>query len=352
MLKIFYIIIAIVLLGFIVTVHEFGHYLVGRLTGIGVVEFAVGFGPKIIGWKRKGIQYSLRAIPLGGYCRFAGEDEENPAPNVFNNVPVWKRFLTMLAGPAMNFVLAFVSCVILLSSFYVAEYQPRISEIDPNMPAAESGLELGDIVTSINGTDISYDEEGILTLQQVFQTANLEQELEMTIDRGGEEHKLMVLPQRVVDEENGTVTYMLGISFGGRPFTIVEAVKESWSYMVDVVKLLLESLKNLFFRGEGTEDMMGTVGIISFASDLISDEKLYAVVNLLFIISLNLGIMNLLPLPALDGGRLVFLIIEGIRRKPLPPEKEGMVHAAGFLLLLAAFIFFTYQDIMRLIAGG
>ena len=129
MSKILYILIAIVMLGFIVTVHEFGHYLVGRLCGIGIVEFSVGFGPKLVGFRRKGIAYSLRLIPLGGYCAFVGEDEENPAPNAMNNQPVWKRLLTVAAGPAMNFLLAFVFCALLLSNFIVAEYQPRIAHI-------------------------------------------------------------------------------------------------------------------------------------------------------------------------------------------------------------------------------
>ena len=119
-MKILYILIAIVILGFIVTIHELGHFIVGRLCGIGVVEFSVGFGPKIFGFRRKDTLYSLRAIPLGGYCKFVGEDEENPAPNAMNNASVWKRMLTVFAGPAMNFILAFVFCVILLAGFYVA----------------------------------------------------------------------------------------------------------------------------------------------------------------------------------------------------------------------------------------
>ena len=128
-MQILYILLAIFMLGFIVTVHEFGHYIVGRLCGIGIVEFSIGMGPKLLGFKKKDIQYSLRLIPIGGFCAFVGEDEENPAPNAMNNQPVWKRFLTVLAGPAMNFVLAFLFCAILLSSFIVADYQPRIVNV-------------------------------------------------------------------------------------------------------------------------------------------------------------------------------------------------------------------------------
>ena len=351
-MKILYILIAIVILGFIVTIHELGHFIVGRLCGIGVVEFSVGFGPKIFGFRRKDTLYSLRVIPLGGYCKFVGEDEENPAPNAMNNASVWKRMLTVFAGPAMNFILAFVFCVILLAGFYVAEYLPVVSYIEPGLPAASCGLELGDKITAVNGVEIEYSQNGILTLQETLQGSDLSAPITMTIDRAGVSHEITATLQEVINEEAGTVSYVLGVSFGARSYTFGEAIANAFDYTVYAVETMVDGLKNLIFKGEGTEEVMGTVGIISFMSDLVYDEKLYAVVNLIFIISLNLGIMNLLPLPALDGGRLVFLFIEAIRRKPLPPEKEGLVHGIGMLLLLAVFVLITYQDIMRLIAGG
>ena len=350
-MKVFYILIAIVILGFIVTIHELGHFIVGRLCGIGVVEFSVGFGPKIIGFRRKETDYSLRAIPLGGYCKFVGEDEDNSAPNAMNNAPVWKRMLTVFAGPGMNFILAFVFCVILLAGFYVAEYLPVVSHIEPDLPAASCGLETGDIITAVNGVEIAYSQEGILTLQETLRASDLTAPIVMTIERNGETKNLSARLQEVVDEEAGTVSYVLGVSFGARGFTVGEALANAFDYTIYAVETMVDGIKNLIFKGEGADEVMGTVGIISFMSDLVYDEKLYAVVNLIFIISLNLGIMNLLPLPALDGGRLIFLIIEAIRGKPLPPEKEGLVHGIGMLLLLAVFVLITYQDIVRLIAG-
>ena len=351
-MKVFYILIAIIILSFIVVIHELGHFIVGRLCGIGVVEFSVGFGPKLFGFRRKETDYSLRAIPLGGYCRFVGDDEEEQSrPDAMNNASVWKRMLTVLAGPAMNFILAFVFCVILLAGFYVAEYLPVVSQIEPNLPAASCGLETGDIITAINGVEIAYSQEGILTLQETLRASDLTAPIVMTIDRNGETKNLSARLQEIVDEEAGTVSYVLGVSFGARGFTIGEALANAFDYTIDAIETLVDGIKNLIFKGEGADEVMGTVGIISFMSDLVYDERLYAVVNLIFIISLNLGIMNLLPLPALDGGRLIFLIIEAIRRKPLPPEKEGLVHGIGMLLLLAVFVLITYQDIVRLIAG-
>ena len=352
MSRILYILIAIVMLGFIVTVHEFGHYLVGRLCGIGIVEFSVGFGPKLVGFKRKGIAYSLRLIPLGGYCAFVGEDEENPAPNAMNNQPVWKRLLTVAAGPAMNFVLAFTFCAILLSSFIIAEYQPRVAYIYENTPAAAGTLEIGDVIVEINGTPISYDGEGVASAREVISSADLNAPLSLVVERGGERVSMELQPQRIVDEETGEVRYQLGIAFGGRTYRFGEALGRSMSYMVEFTGEMLRSLKDLLFHGTGVEDMMGPVGIISFVSDQVSSQKLYAVVNLTFFLSLDIGIMNLLPLPSLDGGRLIFLIIEAIRRKPIPPEKEGMVHAIGLGLLLMLFVFITYKDILRLFTGG
>ncbi len=351
MSKLLYILIAIVMLGFIVTVHEFGHYLVGRLCGIGIVEFSVGFGPKLFGFRRKDIDYSLRLIPLGGYCAFVGEDGENPAPNAMNNQPVWKRFLTVAAGPAMNFVLAFAFCTILLSNFIIAEYLPRIDLVYPDTPAAACGIETGDVVTAVNGTPVSFDEVGMESARQIIQSCDPLQPIELSIERDGQARTLQVTPAAVTDEASGQASYQIGIAFGGRTYRFGEALGRSCGYMVEFTGEMLKALRDLVFHGSGVNDMMGPVGIISFVSDQISSEKLYAVVNLIFFLSLNVGIMNLLPLPALDGGRLVFLIVEGIRRKPVPPEKEGLIHAVGMCLLMMLILFITYKDVLRLIAG-
>ena len=330
MLKILYILAAICILGVIVVVHEFGHYLVGRLCGIGVVEFAVGMGPKLFGWKRKGIQYSVRLIPLGGFCKFVGEDEAHPAPNAMNNAKVWKRFLTVAAGPVMNFVFAYVVAVVLLANYMTASLLPKIDAVVENTPAYAAGFQAGDETTALN----------------------------FTLNRNGETVETQVTPALVdvesVDENgNATVTQALqiGIQFSSRTYTFTEAVPEAGRFMLDVTKMMLTTLKNLVFKGEGVKEVSGPVGIISFVSGQVK-EGWYMILYIVFLISLNLGIMNLLPLPALDGGRLVFLIVEGIRRRPVPPEKEGMVHAIGFLLLLVLIGLVTYQDIARLITGG
>ena len=346
-----YVLLAIVMLGIIVTVHEFGHYTVGRLCGIGIVEFSVGFGPRLFGWERKGIKYSLRAIPLGGYCAFVGEDERNDDPRAMNNQPVWKRFLTVLAGPFMNFVLAFVVCAIMLQGYFIAETYPVVDQVMAEMPAEEAGLLPGDRIVEVNGVSLTNNSQGVSTMISTIQSSDLSQPIRLTVERDGEQKAFSMTAVPVTDEEGNATRYQIGIVFSSRTFTFFESLKEAGGYMVDTTAQMLDSLKNLVFKGEGLEDTAGTVGIIAVVAQQ-AREGAYMVLWLMFIISLNLGIMNLLPIPALDGGRLLFLIVEAIRRKPIPPEKEGLVHGIGMVLILGLFVVLTYHDIVKLISGG
>lgn len=352
MLRILYVLIAILMLGFIVVIHEFGHYLVGRLCGIGVVEFSIGMGPKLFSFRRKDIEYSLRAIPIGGYCIFEGEDANDDKPRAMNNQPVWKRFLTVAAGPAMNFVLAFLFMVVFLCSYEIAENLPRISYIYENTPAAECGIELGDVVTAVNGMPVSFDGAGVQAARSAIASVDPELPVELTLLRDGREIQLSVARELVVDEQSGQSVYMMGIAFGGRTHNLGEGIVRACPAMVNLTKEMLVSIRDLIFKGEGADGVMGPVGIISFVSDNVYNYNVYAAIQLILLLSLNVGIMNLLPLPALDGGRLVFLIVEAIRRKPIPPEKEGMVHAIGLGLLFLLIIGITFKDIARLFTGG
>lgn len=345
-----YIFVAILMLGVIVTVHEFGHYLVGRLCGIGIVEFSVGFGPRLLGWERKGIKYSLRIIPLGGYCAFVGEDERNDDPRAMNNQPVWKRFLTVLAGPFMNFVLAFVACAIMLSAFMTAESLPAIKNLVDDMPAIEAGIQVGDVIVEVNGGAIDYGGAGVAQIVQSIQEIEPGSTVSLVVERDGQRIPIE-MQTTAVTTENGVTHGMIGVEFDRRTYTVPEAIRYSGAYMVDTTRTMLDSLRRLFFHGEGVNQITGTVGVIAVVSTYVRDGW-YEVLWLLFVISLNLGIMNLLPLPALDGGRLVFLIVEAIRRKPIPPEKEGMVHGIGLVLVLGLFVLLTFHDVYRLIVGG
>lgn len=345
---IFYIFVALVLLSVIVVAHELGHFIAGRSLGIGVEEFAVGFGPKIFGFKRKGIQYSLRAVPMGGFCKFVGEDAEDDQPNAMNNQPVWKRFITILSGPVMNFVFALLAAIVLLTFIGRPESLPMAQTVEADSPAAIAGMQDGDIVTEINGESIEYNYVGAARMLKLVQGANSERPLAITVDREGEAVSFEIVPAL---KEDGN--YRIGISMGSymHKASFGASIRESFPYIKNITVSMVDSLKNLIFKGEGLEDTAGPVGIIVLITD-VARNNAYQLLTLMIIISLNLGIINLLPLPALDGGRLVFLIIEGIRRKPVKPEFEGWVHAAGFLLLIGLIVVITYRDVLRLVTGG
>ena len=347
-MTILYVAAAVVILGLIVAVHEFGHYLVGRLTGMGILEYAIGFGPKIFGVEKGGIKYSLRLIPLGGYCAFLGEDEVSEDPRAMRNQAVWKRFLTVAAGPVMNFVLAFVATVALIWGYGAYQSAPIVHSLVENSAAQEAGLMPGDIITALDGTELSMDAQGQAQLIAMIQNSDGATGFTVDVDRNGERLQFVIVPQ--FSEEAGV--YQVGVMLGTAPvrFGFFESVSMSGRTMVTMTGAMLDGLKQLFTSKDAIDQTMGPVGIISTVSQQVS-EGFDMALNWIVIISLNLGIMNLLPVPGLDGGRLLFLIVEGIRRKPIPTEKEAWVHAGGILLLLGLIIVITFKDIFRIFAG-
>lgn len=351
-----YMILALVILNVIVVFHEFGHYVVGRLTGITVLEFSVGFGPKILGWRRNEIDYSLRSIPLGGFCKFKGEEEEDDSPDSFSNAPVWKRFLTVLSGPLMNFVLAFLAMVILLSINGWYESVPVVGEVIADMPAAQADLVSGDIITAINGEALAFDESGMVRMQEIVGGVRAGESIGFTVDRAGEILDLTIAP--VFSEE--AQKPQIGIYFGtvNHRYAAHELVPESVKYLGEMSTMMLDALRNLFFRGEGLNETMGPVGIITTVGSSVQQSFAQAttqgfamICNMLVIISLNLGIMNLLPIPPLDGGHLILMIVEIIRRKPAGEKVRMAVQMAGVAMIMLLFVYITWQDIVRLIFG-
>lgn len=348
-MTVLYVLAAILILGVIVAVHEFGHYLMGRLTGMTILEYAIGFGPKIFGFEKGGIKYSLRAIPLGGYCAFLGEDEAMDDPRAMRNQPVWKRFLTVLSGPLMNFVLAFLATVLLIWGYGSYMNAPVVHSLVEDSAAQQAGLQAGDIITAVDGVAISMDSEGQALLISTIQQMDGGQEITLAVERNGEELEIVLVPQ--YNEESGV--YQIGVMLGTVQvkYSLWESLRLSGGVMVGLTAAMLEGLKALFTTKEALDQTMGPVGIISTVSEQVSQGFDY-VLNWIIIISMNLGIMNLLPIPGLDGGRLLFLLVEGIRRKPIPTEKEAWVHAIGVLLVFGLIIVITYRDIVRLITGG
>ena len=353
-----YILLAILLLAILITVHEFGHFLAARAMKIEVREFAVGMGPKLVGWKSKKHEtdFSIRMIPLGGFCAFYGEDDTKGVsrddPRAFPNKNVWKRLFVILMGPAMNFVLAFVLATVFFwvnGVSVVTGIDPYIAEVMAAGPAYSAGMQAGDTVTEINGRNM-LDGTADTLLNTIAEWKEGDAPLRMTIRRGEETFEAEMTP--IWDEEEKKMR--IGVTVGGvyrtetEPVTFIGGIENSWQWCVRASGAILGALKDLVTTGKGLDQTSGPVGIVSLVSTEVQEGGLSAYVQLLVLISINLGLMNLLPIPGLDGSRLVFGIVEVVRGKAVPPEKEAMVHLVGMVFLFGLMIFFTFKDIMRL----
>ena len=356
MSSIFYILIALLLLGVLITVHEFGHFIAARITGIQVMEFAIGFGPKLYSRTGKsGTKFSLRAIPLGGFCAFYGEDDAEGKtekdPRAYNNQSVWKRMFSIIMGPMMNFILAFIVVVM----FYwvggiqeITGIEPFISEVTAAGPAYDAGLKDGDIIVSINGVNM-LDGTTDTLLNTLGGYEEGQPPMQLIVRRGNETVETSLTPFWNAEEQR----YMIGVYIGGRYLTTVrsaslgDALSEGWAYCVYAGSMVFDALGQLV-QGQGMENVTGPVGTISVVSELVQQDGFEAFISLLVTISINLGIMNLLPIPGLDGSRFLFAVLEAIRRKPIPPQKEAVIHLCGYVLLFGLMIFFTFKDVLRL----
>lgn len=320
---------AILVFTALVVIHEFGHFIFARMAGIKVEEFAVGMGPKLWGYQTKETLYSVRAFPLGGFCKMLGEDESVQDPRAFNSKPVWRRILVIVFGPIMNLVLA-----ILIFSLSFSPV-PVIKQVVDTAPAGKAGIVAGDRIVEIQGQAITeWDQIKPLVTENVGKPTTIKLEKKGTI------REVTVTP---ITQE-GTQGGIIGIvpAYGYKGFSIANGFKTA----IMVSYQMVDYLGQLFVGKASPDDVVGPVGIIYYMSDAAKTGVL-AVMSLTAFLSLNLFIVNLLPLPALDGGRLIFLIIEGIRRKPVDPQKEGFVHFVGFVLLMILSAIIIYRDVIK-----
>ena len=339
------IIFAIIIFSFIVFFHELGHFSLAKKNGIDVEEFAIGMGPNLFSKEYKGTRYCIKLFPIGGLCMMGEDEEVTESPSNFNNKSVWARISVIAAGPVFNFILAFVFAVILVAM--VGYDAPVISSVEEGYPAYEAGIEAGDTIVKMNGKRIHVFRE--ITAYNQF---NQGKDTEIVFRRDGEERSVTLTPK--MDEE--LKYYQFGI--GGGSYTKAN-VLNAIEYGIYEVKFwictTLDSLRMLVTGKIGMDQLSGPVGIVSVVDDTYQQSKSYGVfmvivqlLNIAVLLSANLGIMNLLPLPALDGGRLVFLAVEAVRRKRIPPEKEGYVHLVGITLLMALMVFVMFNDIKRI----
>ena len=290
-----------------------------------------------------GTQFSIRLLPIGGYCQFYGEDEDHPDPRAFNNQAVWKRAVTDFSGPLMNFVIAFLVIALFMSLCGVSVVVPKVAKLEENAQVA--GLEIGDEILAVDGMETA-DSNAVA---QAIADSNGDA-VTLTVRRDGQTLDLTITP--FYDEDDGR--YRVGFSFGSENMRlpIWSSIPFSVQYNIESVKTILDALKNMVFRGKGVDDMTGPVGTIYVIQEVTRQGGFEVYLEMLALISVNLGVMNLLPIPGLDGSRLLFLLVEAIRRKPVKRELEGAIHLAGFALLMGLMVLLTYKDIIRFFVKG
>lgn len=346
------VIIALLVFSAIIFFHELGHFLLAKKNGIYVQEFAIGMGPTFFSFTKAETKYSLKAIPMGGYCMMLGEDEDVVDENSFSTKSVWARISVVIAGPIFNFILAFVLAIVLMAM--VGYDSPTITDFSDSSPAKEAGVQVGDLITEYNGHTV-YNFREILVYTQFNQTGD---PITLTVERNGEEKEFTFTPEKT---DSG---YLMGIYSGARvKGNAWETLKYSAYELRYNIKTTFLSLEYLITGKLGIKNLSGPVGIVSMMSDTIDEAKesaegnvsiailniVLSMMNICIMLSANLGVMNLLPFPALDGGRTVLLLIEAIFKKKLPAEKEAWINAAGFILLIGLMVVVMFQDIFKII---
>jgi len=332
------------LLTLFVAVHELGHDAAGRILGFGILEYAIGMGPKI--WKKmkNGIQYSLRLLPIGGMCRFYGEDEDIPVDAAADMIPfnaqkVWKRAIVVAAGPLMNILLGVVFAAVSLGIYgdFVAQIQEFSFE---NSPAQAAGLQAGDMIYAVDGERLLSYAEAVPAIQAADREA-----MDITVLRDGE--KLTFTLRDIYNEEAGYNLIGVQIAVARRSYGVLEAMGDSFGYVFTIMREMLRAIGNMFTSGVQQGDLMGPVGTISVMSELVR-YGWETILRIGILVSVNLGLLNIMPIPALDGGRLFFMGLEALRGKPVSPVVEGVIHFVGLLLLLGLMAVLTVQDVRGL----
>lgn len=356
------VVIAIVVFCVIILLHEFGHFIAAKLCGIYVKEFALGMGPVIFKKQGKETTYAIRALPIGGSCSFEedlGEDIDDagnvvqtpPNPRAFNRKPVWQRMIVILAGPIMNLLLGYIVVIIslctapVMASTTIAEF--RDQSVSSNV------LQVNDEILSIDGTTIFSISDVTYKLQNSDRRSddgNLV--FDFTVRRNGEKVVLKDVEFMTTENSDGST----GIYFDFRVYqlekTFINVVTEAFRECASTARLIFMTLIDLIRGKYGLNTLSGPIGVGTIIAEAVSKYTFSDFMYIVSLITINVGVFNLVPIPALDGCRFVFLVIEAIRRKPVKPQVEGMVHFVGFILLMLIMVVAMYNDIARLITGG
>lgn len=340
-------ILFIFILGIIVLVHEFGHFLFSKLFGVYVYEFSIGMGKRLWFKKKGDTEYSIRAVPLGGYVSLAGEEVEDdvkvPKDKKIQDKKVWQRFLIMFAGAGFNFVLAIVLLFISALIFGSVSTKPIIGTVMEEYPAYEAGLREGDLILEINDVKVKSWDAAMWEIQMSGGDT-----LEFYIEDVNGNNKTISVTPLEKENEAGTITYKYGIGMNTkRDRGLIPSVTYAFNKMGSTFKLMGETIKSLFTGEVGVSELSGPVGIFT----VVDQQKEAGIENIIYLIaflSVNVGVINLLPFPAFDGGRILFLIIEKIKGGPVSSKVENTIHQIGFYLLLLLTVYVTCNDIFRL----
>ena len=342
------IIIFILVLGTIVFVHEFGHFIFAKLNGVYVYEFAIGMGPKLFGFKGKETEYCFRLIPIGGFCSLAGEevDEEDikvPKNRRLQDKKAWQRFLIMFFGPGFNFIFAMLLLFFIALFSGYSNYEPIISSVEKNYPAYNIGLEAGDRILTINDKKIKTIDDVSIYLVIADKTKNTEIKVKKST---GKEITYKVKPKKV--KVDGETTYKYGIGLNGEEkHGFVNSLKYTFVKTNSLFRQMFITVGNLFTGGVKVNQLSGPVGIYSIVGES-SKAGISSILYLMAFLSINVGFINLLPLPAFDGGHILFIIIEKIKGSPVSSKTENTIHTIGLFLLMMLMVYITFNDIIRL----
>ncbi len=332
----FLIIIGVLLFSFIIFFHELGHFLFAKLGGIRVNEFSLGMGPRLFGFRRGETEYSLRALPIGGFCAMEGEDEASDREDAFGSKPVWKRVLVIVAGGLFNILLGLVMMLFLLAPQEVYA-TTTISQFAQDSALAQAGAQVGDRIVEIDGYAVYTDRDLSFAMALADPAA-----LHLVVERQGQRVDLGDIAMHTQTLEDGREAVAMDFYVQPEQRTVLGLLRRAGADTFSMTRMVLESLKGLLTGRFGLNEIAGPVGTAQAVSQAAGagleqgfGQGLSNLVFMMVMITVNLGVVNLLPLPALDGGRLLFLIWEGVTRRPVPPKYEGYIHAAGFIISLA-----------------
>lgn len=332
---------AIFVFGVLVTVHEFGHFITAKLTGMRVDEFAIGFGPKIYQQKDGETLYSLRAIPLGGYNKIAGMDPDDPEEeNSFKSKSIPARMLVILAGSLMNFLLPVIlfSGIFMINGIEKPVDEPVLGTVITDKAADRAGLKVGDKILTINGKQINAWNDIIVSLQE-----NGTKEVSLTAERNGAVQTFTMTPE--FDEQLGRPLIGISPAFVSEKPDVADSIKMGFGYTKYIIFAMVDGLQKIV-TGKAPAEVAGPIGVAQMAGE-VAEKGVLPLISFVAFLSINLGVINLLPLPALDGGHFVLLLLEGVRGKPLGSKAMNTIQTIGVALILAITLFSTFKDITR-----